>query len=819
MSDFLKDLRYALRGFLRTPALTLVLITTLALGIGANTALFSVVKSVLLAPLPYQDPERVVMLWSRWKDFPDRTWVGAQEYQNYTRVVKSLSSLALIQGFEVSITEGDQPLRVSTYGVTPNLFSTVGVKVHLGRTLRPEDAVVGAADVAILSYDLWQSRYAGDPGVIGRMVAANGEPQTIVGVLPQGFKLPLDYRTATPAQLYFPLVLPPFSGRVPNGGGSHGFYAVGRLAEGATVRSANLELEQLVARLTRDGVYSSDIAFGAFVVSAPDEVAGKLKTALLVLLGAVVFVLLIACANVVNLLLVRSEDRRREVSVRAALGASRLRLIRQFLTENALLAVAGGTFGLLFAFAGVRALLALAPANMPRLPEVSIDTPVLVFTAGLALLTAFLVGLLPALQGSRADLQDTLKEGGRANTSGTRRVRVRQVLVVSQIALAVVLVVGAGLMLKSFGKLLGIDPGFDAERVLTMRLSAPSAFYPQPADVNGFYDRLLTTVRQVPGVQYAGMIRVLPIDTDIGDSGVQVEGYVNDQGGNRGPADWQAASDGYFEAMAMKLAAGRFITAGDRFDAEQVIVVNEAFVQKYLAGGQALDRRVRFAFRDSVPWQRVVGVVKNVKHNGLTGEVKATFYRPQQQWPVSTGTAARGMTLVVRANGDPRALLAPVRRAIASVDPRLPVSNVKTMQEVVSGALAQPRFTMILLVVFGGLALALALVGIYGVVSYVVAQRKQEMGIRMALGAEPRAVVWLALRNGLIQTVCGISIGVLAATVLTRALSGLMFDTTTHDLGTYLSVTALALAATVGASWIPARRAALADPLTSLRSE
>jgi putative ABC transport system permease protein len=554
-------------------------------------------------------------------------------------------------------------------------------------------------------------------------------------------------------------------------------------------------------------------------VSAPDEVAGKLKPALMVLLGAVACVLLIACANVANLLLVRSEDRRREVSVRAALGASRGRLVRQFLTESLVLAVAGGALGLLFARIGVSGLLALAPANLPRLPEVSIDSSVLAFTAVITVFTAMLFGLLPALQGSRSDLQETLKEGGRANTAGARRTRLREVMVVAQIAMAVVLVTGAGLMLRSFSRLLSIDPGFSPENVLTMRLSAPTAFYSGAAEANAFYQSVLNQVRGLPGVKYAGYIRVLPIDSDIGDSGIMVEGYTNPSGGSFGPADWQSASDGYFEAMGMKLLEGRLFNSSDRSDSEQVIIVNESFVQKYFNGGRALDRRVRFAFRDSVPWQRVVGVVKNVKHNGLTGEVKATFYRPQQQWAVSTGNPNRNLTLVVKSDGDPLALAAPIRRVIAGIDRRLPVSNIKSMEDVMSGALAQPRFTLVLLLFFGGLALALAVVGIYGVVSYVVAQRKQEMGIRMALGAEPREVVWLALRNGLIQTGFGITIGLVAAALATRVLASLMFDTTTHDLPTYGTVTIVAVLATAIASWIPARRAALADPLTSLRSE
>ncbi|MEX2284435.1 MAG: ABC transporter permease [Gemmatimonadota bacterium] len=818
-TEFRQDLRQA-RSLTRTPAFTLVVILTLALGIGANTALFSVVKSVLLAPLPYADPDRVVMLWSRWVDFPDKTWVSFPEFQNYQRVVKSLSDIALISQFETSITEGDEPERVTAVGVTPNLFRTLGVTPIVGRSFTEEEATDGKDNVVLLGYDLWQRRYGGERGVVGRTLSTNGESQTIVGVLPQGFKLPLDYKTRSPAQLYSPLVLPAFSGTIPQNGGSHGFFALARLAPGATVRSTNAELSGLVARLTQEGLYTKDFKFGAFVISAPDEIAGKLETALYVLLGAVGFVLLIACANVANLLLVRSEERRREVSVRAALGASRGRLIQQLLTENLVLSGGGALLGLLLAHAGVRALVKLAPADLPRLPEVTIDGAVLAFTAVVTVITALLFGLLPALHGSRVDLQETLKEGGRANTSTRHRHRVRGAMVVGQVALAVVLVVGAGLMLRSFRKLTDIDPGFDTRNVLTMRVSAPQAFYPAPDDVLRFYDRVLQDVRSIPGVRHAGLIRVLPIASEIGDSGIQVEGYTNQFGQPFGPADWQSSSDGYFEAMGMTLVDGRFLQPTDRKEAEQVILVNEAFVEKYFNSGRALDRRVKFSFLgDSVPWQRVVGVVKNVRHNGITGEVKATFYRPQQQWPVSTGSANRSMSLVVKTTGEPSALLSSVRQALSRIDRRLPVSNVQTLEQVVASALAQPRFTLTLLLVFGGLALGLALVGIYGVVSYVVAQRRQEMGIRMALGAEPRTVVWLAVRSGLVQTGLGIAAGVVAAIMLTRVMSSLMFETTTRDPMTYVVVIALALFATTAATWVPARRAALADPLQSLRRE
>lgn len=818
VSEFRQDLRHAAWLLLRTPGLTAVVLVTLGLGIGANTALFSVVKAVLLSPLPYDEPDRVVMLWSRWKDFPERTWVGGEEYQNYTRVLSSFSGLSLIQQFEASITESGQPERVRAYNVTPELFDVLGVDVVRGRAFAAEDAVDGQDAKVLLAWSVWQRRYGGDPDVIGSAIEINGRPQTIVGVLPADFRIPLDYSTSTPAELFFPLVAPPFM-NVPQNGGSHGFFVVGRLAPDATVASANAELAQLTSRMTAEGIYPQDWNFGAFVVSATDEVAGTLRPALLVLLCAVGFVLLIAIANVANLLIVRGEERRRELSVRAALGASRGRMVRQLLTESLLLGVGGAALGLLLALIGVDVLVRLAPATLPRLPEASIDIGVLAFTGVLAIATALLFGLLPALQASRADLQLALKESGRANTAGGQRARVRQAMVTAQIALAVVLVTGAGLMVRSFGRLVDVDPGFNPTNVLTARLSAPSAFYPDAPDVEAFYGRVLQQVRTIPGVQHAGTIRVLPIDMEMGDSGVLVPGYVNSNGTSFAPAEWQAASDGYFEALGLRLAEGRFFTAADTREGEQVIIVNEAFVDAYMGGGSAIDRHLRFGFRDSVPMQRIVGVVENSPHNGITGDIKPTFYRPQQQWSVSTTFAARNMTLVIRTAGDPAALAPDVRSAIARVDARLPISNVKTMENVLATAVAQPRFTMLLLVAFSTLAFALALIGIYGVVSYVVAQRRQELGIRIALGAQPRGLVWSTLRHAVLRTATGVALGIAGAAALTRLMEGLLFDTSSTDPATYIGVATLVLAATIVASWIPARRAALADPLEAMRLE
>lgn len=818
MSELRQDARHGASLLLRTPLLTGMILLTLGLGIGANTALFSVVKAVLLAPLPYEDPDRVVMLWSRWKDFPDRTWVSAGEYQNYVENVRTLSGLSLVAQFETSITESEQPERVGAYSVTPEIFTLLGVGMERGRTFTAEDVATADPDKVILSHALWQSRYGGAASAIGRTIMINGTPRTIVGVLPADFRLPLDYRTTTPGQVWFPLVLPEFTG-VPQYGGSHGFYAIGRLAPGATTPSANAELATLTSQLTADGVYPDDWNFGAFVVTAHDEVAGTMRPALLVLLGAVGFVLLIACANVTNLLLVRAEDRRRELSVRSALGASRPRLVRQLLGESLVLGIAGGVVGLAFAAIGVRALVAIAPATLPRMPEVRLDIVVLAFTAVLGVVTALLFGLLPALQGSRTNVQGALRESGRANTAGAQRARVRQALVVAQVALAVVLVAGAGLLLRSFARLTALDPGFNAEHVLTARLAAPTAFYAEPADVNAFYDRVLREVRAVPGVRHAGLIRVLPIDTEIGDANVQIPGYDGGRSNGSAPADWQAASDGYFEALGLRLGAGRFFTESDRTDSEQVIIVNEAFVNAYLGGGSAVGKYIRFGFQQDVPQQRIVGVVRNARHNGITGDIKPTFYRPHSQWVVSTGFAQRNMTLAIRSAGDPARLASAVRGAITRVDPRLPISNVKTMDDVMATALAQPRFTMLLLLMFSGLALALAVIGIYGVVSYVVTQRRQELGIRIALGAQPRGLVLSTLGGAAAQAAAGVAGGVITAIAVTRAMQGLLYDTPATDPATLFAVAALVLGAALVASFIPARRAARADPLAAMRSE
>jgi putative ABC transport system permease protein len=812
----MQTLLYAVRQFRTRPGFTAAVVVTLALGIGANTALFSVVKAVLLEPLPYRDPGSIAMIWSQWRDF-EKTWVSIPEYHEYRERLHSFDDVALFQTFEVNITEGDAE-RVTASAVTPNLLRVLGVSPVLGRDFVDDEGTAGRDEVAIVSYGLWQGRYAGDAGVIGETIAVNGVARTVVGVLPQGFRLPLDFATASPTQILTPSALPPSTGSIPHGGGSHSYHAIGRLAAGVTAATANRELAAHVQGLSAEGVYAGDMRFRAFAVTATDEVAGRLRPALLVLMGAVVLVLLIACANVMNLLLVRGEERRREMGVRAALGAGHGRLLRQFLMESLVLVVIGAAFGVWLAWLGLRGLIAVAPPNLPRLSDTSIDVNVLGFAALVAAVTALLAGVLPAVQGARVDLHASLKEGSRTGSATRASQLTRRAIVVAEVALAVVLVAGAGLTLRSLWNLVRIDPGFDAASVLTMRLSANSAFYPDDAAVTGFYGELLGRVRVLPGVEQAGIVRLLPIDTEMGDTCVHVEGY-SPPPGQCAASDWQAASPGYFEAMGIPVVEGRAFTDGDDREAPLAIIVNEEFVRRYVPEGNALGTRLRLAVHEDAEWQTIVGVVGDVRHNGITGEIKGVFYRPHAQWAVPRGSPQRSMTLVIRSRGDARALMAPVRAQARALDPRIPVSRVQTMQEVLGGAVAQPRFTVQLLAGFAGLALLLALIGVYSVVAYAVATRRRELGIRLALGAEQRDVVWLSLRQGAVYALLGAAAGMGAALFGSRLLAGLLYDVSATDPATYAGVIALATAAVLLASWLPARRAARIDPMEAMRHE
>lgn len=810
------SLKHSLRMLAQNPGFTAAAVLTLALGIGANVALFSAVKSVLLEPLPYRDPGSIAMIWSRWSEF-SKTWVSIPEYHQYREQLQSFDDVALFQSFEVNITEGDAE-RVKASSVSTNLLDVLGTAPVVGRGFVDGEGLDGNGEVALISHGLWLARYAGDPGAVGGELSVNGRPRLIVGVLPRTFRLPLDFADGEPSQLYLPLATGESTGTVPHAGGSHSYFAVGRLAPGVTEAGANAELAAHVSRLQEEGVYGPEMEFGAFAVTVPHEVAGALRPALLMLFGAVVLVLLIACANVTGLGLARGERRRHEFGVRAALGAGRGRLVLQVLTESLLIGGAGAVVGIWLAWLCVRVIMGNAPVALARLSDASIDVPVLAFAVVVALVAAVAAGLIPALAAARTRPQVSLQAGGRAQTPGRSRHALRRGMVTAQVALAIVLAAGAGLTLRSFWNVVNVESGFDAANLLTMRLAPNTVYYPDDAAVTGFYGELLRRVRGVSGVEDAGLVRLLPIDTEMGDTCVVVEGYVSPHG-HCPPTEWQAATPGYFEAMGVPIIAGRpFVDADDR-DAPLAAVVNEAFVRRYIPDRDPLGTRIRFAFRDDLPWHTIVGVVGDVRHNGVIAEPKPTFYRPHAQWAVPSGSPQRTMTLVVRTLQDPEALVAPIRAVARSLDPRVPLSRVQTMEQVLGNALAQPRFTLKLLGAFAVLALGLAAVGIYSVVAYNVAVRRRELGLRMALGATRHGLVRLSLRDGIVYAALGAAIGLAAAFGGTRVLSGMLYGVAASDPVTYAGVTLVVLTAALVASWLPARRASRIDPMQALREE
>ncbi|HEX6631757.1 MAG TPA: ABC transporter permease, partial [Gemmatimonadaceae bacterium] len=777
LEDFGRDLRFAWRSLRRRAGFTAVAALTLALGIGATTALFGVVKAALLAPLPYGNPEGVTMVWSAWTGF-DQTWVSYDEWEAYRAGIPAFADVALFSDGSITLTGGDGSTRLRAGYVGANLFSVLGVSPVLGRGFTAEEDRPNGPRVLLLSHALWQRRFGGDAAIVGKQIQVGGQGATVVGVMPPGFRLPLDYGADGPTQAWLPLGEDAASqGAVPGpefsrDGQSHGFYAVARLAPGATPRQADAQLRDLFAGLVRDGVYPAEQRFRAYTVPVEEQVTGRVRPALLVVFGAVGLVLLIACANVTGLLLVRGEHRRRELAVRVALGAGARRLTRLLLAESLVLAALGGALGVVLAAAGVWLLRRTAPAGLPRIADATLDPGVLLFALGTTAAAALLAGMLPALQVGRVAPANDLKEGGRAATAGPGRLRWRQLVVAGEIALAVVLPTGAGLMIRSVANLFAIDPGFRPQQVLTLQLSTPSTWYPDSTGVAAFYDDLQARIAALPDVEAVGAARLLPLATEMGDWGLRVEGYTPPP--HQGtPGDWQVVTPGYFEAMGLRLVDGRVFDARDRMGAPLAMVVNREFVRRYLAGRAPLGTRVRIGGPDRPPYT-IVGVVEDVHHNGLTAEVKPQFYAPLAHFATSPGNTMRTMSLIVRTHGQPVAALPAVRAAVRAVDPRIPVSDVRTMEQVLGASIAGPRFAMELLSLFGVLALLLSAIGIYGIVSQVVTSRAHEFGIRAALGAAPRELVLLSVRMGVRQAVAGLVVGVLLALAVTRLMTALL---------------------------------------------
>jgi predicted permease len=810
-----QDFTGAIRGLVKSPGFAAAALVTLALGIGATSAVFSVVKAVLLTPLPYPGPERRVQLFTRWVSF-DKTWLADQELYDFRERSRTMSAIAAWSPGQQNLTGDGPPVRLGVGLVTANTFDVLGVRPSLGRLFTVEEDVPSGSPVAVLGFDLWNARYGADPSILGRTIVLNDVPVQVVGVMPEGFRLPTDFTdsAAEPTELWRPLQID--AKQLTR---NHGLYGAALLAPGQTAATATDELRSIASQLTKEGAYPEPMKFTAFALSLEEEIRGGLRPAMWLLIGAVGFLLLIACANVANLLLVRGDARAREMALRTAVGAAPDRLVRQLLTESVVLALLGAVAGLGLAWAGLRTLMAIDPTSLPPLAPVRLDLVVVAFSLVLGVGTTIFFGLVPALRTLRVDLVESLREGGQQATLGGARQRLRGLLVVAEVALAVVLVIGAGLMIRTLGELGRINLGFAPENLLTLRLAVPTQRYDTPQKVVSFYRQLNERIRALPGVQAAGTVRVLPLATSIGDYGLDVEGFEEAPGRNA-KGDWQVASDGAFEALGTKLIRGRWFTASDTTEGPLVAVVNETLARTYWTDPNAVVGGHVKVGNSMNPWATVVGIVADERHNGVTGVVKEKFYIPVSQWHVANGGfLARGAFVVVRTAADPMRLATSVREAVRSIDPNLPIANVRPMTEVVSASLATPRLTGFLLATFAAIALILAAVGIYGVLSYLVARRTHEIGIRLAIGAARPQVLRLVLSQGLGLAAAGIVIGVPAAFALTRVMQSVLYQVRPTDPITFVVVPAVLVVVALAAAGLPAFRATRVSPLVALRSE
>jgi predicted permease len=810
-----QDVTGAMRALWKSPAFAVAALLTVSLGIGATSAIFTVVKAVLLTPLPYDAPEQRVMVWSKWVSF-EKTWVSSQEVFDYRERAKTMRDVAFWANTSHNLTDAGEPVRLTVGLVSANSFEVLGARPLLGRTFTPDDDRPNSPPVAVLGYGLWDAQFGGDRTLIGRRIMLNDVPVEVVGVMPEGFRLPTDFTAdaAEPTALWRPLRVGPSNLTR----AAHTFYAAGVLAPGQTAETATAELRAITQGLTEQGAYDPQMQFTAFAVGLDEEIRGGLRPAMWLLMGAVGFLLLIACVNVANLLLVRGDARLREMAVRTALGASPKRLVRQLFTESVVLAIAGAVLGLGLASVALRVLTSIDPTSLPQLAAVRLDGTVIVFTLLLAVVTTLIFGLAPALRTLHVDLVESLREGGQNATVGGRRQRLRGTLVAIEVALAVVLVIGAGLMIRTLGALGNVDLGFNPDRVLTMRVTIPGARYGTHQSVVNFFDELQQRVAALPGVTAAGVVRSLPLATATGDFAVDIDGF-EESPGREAKGHAQVVSHGAFEAMGTRLVRGRWFNASDTMASVPVAVVNETMARIYWKDlATVVGGRIRLGSAPARPWATVVGVVADERHDGVTGIVKEKFFIPHVQWPVATagGDPVRSVFVVARTTGDPLSVAGAVRSEIRQMDASLPVASVRSMHEVVATSLATPRLTGFLLGAFAAIALALAAVGIYGVVAYLVSQRTQEIGIRLAIGADRPQVLGMVLREGLSLALVGIVAGLIGAFALTRLMQSMLYEVRPNDPLTFVAVAAALLLVALAASFLPARRATKVSPTIAL---
>jgi putative ABC transport system permease protein len=805
MDTLIQDLRYGIRTLLKNRSFTSVAVLALALGIGANTAIFSVVNAVLLKPLPYDDPERLVLIETnnpqqKIKQAPT-SLPDFLDWRDQNSVFERVSAFSR---WSSVLTGGDEPERLSTGFVSVNFFSTLGVNPIAGRAFSDGEELPGIEPVVVVSSGLWKRRFGSDPGLVGQTITLDGKSGTVIGIAPDLFN-----DMVGQVDVWLPIILKLEDEARDN----RGLRVVGRLKSGVSPKQADAEMSAIAARL-QESYPQSNAGWGANIISLHASIVGDVRAALLILLGAVCFVLLIACANVANLLLARAATRQKEVAIRTALGASRPRIIRQLLTESVLLSAVGGAFGLLLAVWGVKLLIAISPDDIPRVSEINLDGRVLIFAVVISLLTGLIFGLAPALQASKLNLNESLKEGGRGSSEGFHRNRVRSLLVVSELALALVLLIGAGLLIKSFIRLQSVNPGFNSENVLTEQLSLPYNRYRTPQSRVAFFDQLMSRLESLPGVQSAGLTLNLPLNGGGVSAwhGVVLEGRPitleeTTQTENR------IISPSYFRTMGIRLLQGREFTAqNNRQDAPPVVIVSDTLASRFWPGEDPVGKRIQFGHDESFA-REVVGVVGDIKRFGLESSDDWATYIPYAQQPWTN------MVIVARAASDSASLAGAIKGAVQAVDKDQPIHNIKTLDTVIANSTSQRRFNLLLLGAFASVALVLAAVGIYGVMSYSVTQRRHEIGIRMALGATSTDVLKLVVGHGLMLALIGVSIGVGAAFAVTQVLESFLYGVSATDPLTFAGTALLLAAVAVMASFIPARRATKVDPCVALRYE
>jgi putative ABC transport system permease protein len=807
----LQDIRYGFRMLIKRPSFTIIVVLTMALGIGANTTIFSAVDAVLLNPLPYQDPDRLMAVWETNKQLSPEAWDrnelamgNFRDWRSRNQVFDQIGSSFYA---DVNLTGLGEPERIKSSVVTTNFFQVLGTQPMIGRSFLPEEEQPGSPRVVILSSGLWERLFGSDPNLTNKSLTLNGNPVAVIGVMPPGFDV--QFPTNIRVDMWLPLRIDPANFDRNN----HFLYAIARLKPGISRDQAQTEMN-LIATQLQQQYPETNAQKGVNIVPLRKQVVGNVESYLYLLFAAVGFVLMIACANVAGLLLARVTARHKEVAVRIALGASRWRIIRQLLTESIILSALSGLLGLLFAYAGIKLLVNLSPADVPRLHEIGLHVPVFLWTLVISLLTGVLFGLAPALQASRPDLNETLKQNAGRNPGGFQRGGLRNPLIVSEVALALLLSVGAGLMIKSFMRLQQVSPGFEVNNLLTMSIALPRQKYREPQQANAFFDQLVEQIKTVPGVKSVGGIDPLPFSNSNVTTSFLVEGAPAIPLSERPDVGERAVTPTYFETMGIPVLKGRSFTAQDRDNTPDVIIVNEALASRHWPNQDVIGKRLGFEDDPSKQeWRQIVGVVGNVKHQGLDAEPKPEVYFPYQQLPKNF------MNVVVRTSSDPRTMISTIRSQIFTIDKDQPVFDIMTMEQRLAKSVASSRFVMLLLGTFSFLALGLAAVGLYGAMAYLVSQRTPEIGLRMALGARRIDVFKLVIGKGMRLVIIGMAIGLVASLALTRVMGSLLFEVTPTDALTFVIVSVVLLTVALLACYIPARRATNVDPLIALRSE